>query len=123
VLRRWPASAGSGAAAAMVPMERPPGRCAPHWRPRPVSARSWWGRRDGPGVRRHGLHGAPVRQRFEVVDCVNAAGEPDRLALIEIESSERVHTNTRGRRSLRVGDENRRLGPLEAQELRYDKGE
>lgn len=65
----------------------------------------------------------PVRHRFELLDCVNAAGDRDQLALVEIESSERVHTNKRGETYLRVGDENRRLGPLEAQELRYDKGE
>lgn len=65
----------------------------------------------------------PVRHKFEVIDCVTAAGKPDQLAVIEIESSERVHTNRRDETYLRVGDENRRLGPLEAQELRYDKGE
>jgi ATP-dependent DNA helicase RecG len=65
----------------------------------------------------------PVRHRFELIECVNREGQPDQLAVIEVESSERVHTTASGKTYLRVGDENRRLGPLEAQELRYDKGE
>jgi ATP-dependent DNA helicase RecG len=40
-----------------------------------------------------------------------------------VESSERVHTSASGDTFLRVGDENRKLGLLESQELRYDKGE
>ena len=65
----------------------------------------------------------PVRHTFTEVDCLNVKGNPDHVAILEVESSERVHTNVRGDTYLRVGDENRRLGPLEAQELRYDKGE
>jgi len=34
-----------------------------------------------------------------------------------------VHANVRGETLLRIGDENRRLGVIEAQELRFDKGE
>lgn len=65
----------------------------------------------------------PVRHKFELLDCMNDQGVPDQLAVIEVEPSERVHTNAKGETYLRVGDENRRLGLLEAQELRYDKGE
>jgi ATP-dependent DNA helicase RecG len=65
----------------------------------------------------------PVRHKFEVLPCRNANGEEDHLALVEVESSERVHTNVRGETYLRVGDETRKLRPREAQELRYDKGE
>lgn len=65
----------------------------------------------------------PVRHRFELLPCVTAAGAPDHVAIVEVESSERVHTNVRGETFLRVGDENRRLGIAEAQELRFDKGE
>jgi ATP-dependent DNA helicase RecG len=64
----------------------------------------------------------PVRHTVEEIPCTNARGEPDRIVLIEIESSERVHETVKGETYLRVGDETRRLGPLEAQELRYDKG-
>jgi ATP-dependent DNA helicase RecG len=65
----------------------------------------------------------PVRHRFDLLPCVNSKGQRDELALIEIEPSERVHTTVKRAEFLRVGDENRKLGPLEAQELRYDKGE
>lgn len=65
----------------------------------------------------------PVRHTFELIDCTNAEGRADQIAVVEVESSERVHTNPSGETYLRVGDENRRLGPLQAQELRYDKGE
>ncbi len=65
----------------------------------------------------------PIRHKFELIDCTNADGAADQLAVIEVESSERVHTNVKDETYLRVGDENRRLGALEAQELRYDKGE
>lgn len=64
----------------------------------------------------------PVPAQFEVVPCVNDRGEPDRLLIIEVETSEHVHENARGDVFLRIGDENRRLGPMEVQELRYDKG-
>src|ERR671922_292500 len=58
-----------------------------------------------------------------LVGFANAEGGVDEVAVIEIESSERVHTNVRGETYLRIGDENRRLGVVEAQELRFDKGE
>lgn len=65
----------------------------------------------------------PVRHSFELLSCMNFDGERDEIAVIEIEASERVHETAKGDTYLRVGDENRRLGLIEAQELRYDKGE
>lgn len=65
----------------------------------------------------------PVRHRFELLDCLNSESEPDQIALIEVETSARVHETVKGETYLRVGDENRRLGPIEAQELRFDKGD
>ena len=65
----------------------------------------------------------PVRHRLELLPCVNADGAPDHVIVIEVEASERVHENAAGDAFLRIGDENRKLGPFEAQELRYDKGE
>jgi ATP-dependent DNA helicase RecG len=65
----------------------------------------------------------PVRHRFQVVTCLNTREEPDEIVVIEVEASDRVHETARGEVFLRVGDENRRLGPREAQELRYDKGD
>ena len=64
----------------------------------------------------------PVPARFEVVPCINDRGQPDRLLIIEVKTSEQVHENARGDVFLRIGDENRRLGPMEVQELHYDKG-
>jgi ATP-dependent DNA helicase RecG len=64
----------------------------------------------------------PVPVHFELVPCITDAGDPDRLLIIEVETSEHVHENARGDVYLRIGDENRRLGPMEIQELRYDKG-
>ena len=65
----------------------------------------------------------PVRHRFDLLPCTNAKGERDEIVLIEVESSANVHTTAKGDTYLRVGDENRRLGLIESQELRYDKGE
>lgn len=64
----------------------------------------------------------PVRARVELVPCINRSGDPDHLMLIEIGASEQAHENARGEILLRIGDEDRRLGPIEAQELRYEKG-
>ena len=65
----------------------------------------------------------PVKHTFRVLECRNHQDEPDQLIMIDIESSERVHSNVKGETYLRVGDSTRRLGPTEAQELRYDKGD
>lgn len=65
----------------------------------------------------------PIRHTFSQIECTNARGELDEIAVLEIEPSDRAHTNVRGETFLRVGDENRRLSALEAQELRYDKRE
>lgn len=64
----------------------------------------------------------PVPVHFELVPCVTDNGDPDHLLIVEVEASEHVHENAKGEVFLRIGDENRRLGPMEVQELRYDKG-
>ncbi len=64
-----------------------------------------------------------VRHSFALIPCTRADGQTDQLAVIEIAASERAHENAAGEAYLRVGDENRKLGPFESQELRYDKGE
>ncbi len=64
-----------------------------------------------------------IRHRFEAVQCVNAQDARDEVLLVEVEASDHVHTNRRGDTYLRVGDENRKLGVVEAQELHFDKGE
>lgn len=65
----------------------------------------------------------PVRHVFTLLDCTNARGDADHLVVIEVEASERVHETSAGDTFLRIGDETRKLGPFEAQELRYDKGD
>lgn len=65
----------------------------------------------------------PVRHRFEMLPCTNHKGELDEIVVIEVEASEYVHRNIRGDTFLRIGDENRKLGPFEARELEYDKGQ
>lgn len=65
----------------------------------------------------------PAGLRFEIFDCLNAAGKEDALAILDIESSTKVHRNVKGEVYLRVGDSTRKLSAAEAQELLYDKGE
>jgi ATP-dependent DNA helicase RecG len=57
------------------------------------------------------------------MECLNDAEEPDGLFVVEVEPSDRVHSNHKDEVYLRVGDENRRLTFLQRQELLYDKGQ
>lgn len=63
----------------------------------------------------------PTRARL--IDCTRSDGTADRLLVIDIDPSERVHANHRDEVYLRVGDENRRLNFAQRQELIYDKGQ
>ncbi len=65
----------------------------------------------------------PVRHQFELLPCINHRGDRDEIAVIEVEASEQVHQNRKDETYLRVGDENRKLGVMEAQELQFDKGQ
>lgn len=65
----------------------------------------------------------PIRHAFELVEAANESGLSDHLVLIDVPASDRVHETRAGETFLRVGDENRKLGPFQIQELRYDKGE
>jgi ATP-dependent DNA helicase RecG len=65
----------------------------------------------------------PVRVKRRLVGCVNQNGSADRLLVLEVESDQAVHANRRDEVFLRVGDENRKLGFLQRQELLYDKGQ
>lgn len=65
----------------------------------------------------------PVRARVRFVECINEKGVADRLFVLDVEPSEVVHANKRDEVFLRVGDENRRLGFAQRQELLYDKGQ
>jgi ATP-dependent DNA helicase RecG len=65
----------------------------------------------------------PVRAQNRLVDCIDRAGEPSRLLVIEIEPGDAVHANQKDEVFLRVGDENRRLSFVQRRELLYDKGQ
>lgn len=65
----------------------------------------------------------PVRARFDQAKCMNDAGELDTLLVIRIDPSDVVHETAGGDVYLRVGDESRKLGFSQRQELEYDKGQ
>lgn len=65
----------------------------------------------------------PVHVRQSLVDCRTEHDQSARLLVMEVEPSGIVHTNKRDEVYLRVGDENRRLGFRQRQELLYDKGQ
>jgi ATP-dependent DNA helicase RecG len=65
----------------------------------------------------------PVRGRPRQVECVDSFGNSNDLLVFEVASSNVVHANKRDEVFLRVGDENRRLGFAQRQELQYDKGQ
>ena len=65
----------------------------------------------------------PVRYLDAYVDCTNKEGQPDRVLLLDIEASERIHRNQREQCWLRIGDETREIKGAEARELAFDKGE
>jgi len=65
----------------------------------------------------------PVRHAYTLINCLNAAGQPDRVLLLDVEASEGIHRSRRQECFLRVGDENRRLSLAEERELMFDKSE
>ena len=65
----------------------------------------------------------PVRARHQLVDCVDSRGNANDLLVFEIMAGDTVHANQKDEVFLRVGDENRRLGFSQRQELLYDKGQ
>jgi ATP-dependent DNA helicase RecG len=65
----------------------------------------------------------PVRCRVDQVGCVNSAGQPDSLVLIRVDPGESVHEAKSGECYLRIGDESRKLGHEQRQELAFDRGQ
>lgn len=65
----------------------------------------------------------PVPARYRLVECIDSQGERNDLLVFEVDSSDVVHSNQKDEVFLRVGDENRRLGFAQRQELLYDKGQ
>lgn len=64
-----------------------------------------------------------VHTTSRLVPCINWKGESDRLLVLEVEPSERVHANQKDQVFLRVGDEDHKLNFRQRQELMYDKGQ
>jgi len=65
----------------------------------------------------------PVRAKHRLVACIDAKGGPNKLIVFQVEPSEPVHANQKDEVFLRVGDENRKLGFAQRQELLFDKGQ
>lgn len=65
----------------------------------------------------------PVRCRVDQVGCINSKGEPDILVVIRVDPGETVHETRSGDCFLRIGDESRRLGHEQRQELAFDRGQ
>ena len=64
----------------------------------------------------------PARARFEEIPVLNDAGEEDALLVIRVSPGDVVHELQNGDAYLRVGDESRKLGFAQRQELHYDRG-
>lgn len=65
----------------------------------------------------------PVPSKHRLIDCIDRRGEPNELVAFQVEPSESVHANQKDEVFLRVGDENRKLGFAQRQELLFDKGQ
>lgn len=65
----------------------------------------------------------PARTEVTLLDVLDADGEPSRLMLLSVESSEGVHQTKGGDCYLRIGDETRKLGFRQRSELEFDKGQ
>lgn len=64
----------------------------------------------------------PVRTHFSTAACINDAQETDNLLIAHVQPGEAVHEMTNGDCYLRVGDESRKLGFAQRQELHFDRG-
>ncbi|WP_050897173.1 ATP-binding protein [Patulibacter medicamentivorans] len=65
----------------------------------------------------------PVHAKTRLAKCVNDNGVEDHLLVIAIDTSDVVHATTKDEVFLRMGDETRKLGFHQRQELTYDKGQ
>lgn len=65
----------------------------------------------------------PVTAAVREVACVRDDGAADHLLVLDVAPSSQLHVNRRDECLLRIGDEDRRLGFHQRQELLYDKGQ
>lgn len=64
----------------------------------------------------------PVRVHFDQLGCIDSDGHPNTLLIARVQPGESVHELTNGDCYLRVGDESRKLGFAQRQELHFDRG-
>jgi len=64
----------------------------------------------------------PVRAHVDQLACIDTKGEPNTLLIFRVLPGETVHEMTNGDCYLRVGDESRKLGFAQRQELHFDRG-
>jgi ATP-dependent DNA helicase RecG len=64
-----------------------------------------------------------VSVQVEELPCRNADGDEDKLLLLHVARSNRVHSTARKVTFVRIGDQNRRLSAQDVIDLAYDKGE
>lgn len=65
----------------------------------------------------------PVRIAHQYVKCTNSKNQADRVLLIEIPQTGKLHTNSRDEVYLRIGDQSRKLTFDERVLLSYDRGD
>ena len=63
-----------------------------------------------------------VKATFDLIDCANMNGEPDKILLFHIQPSVDLHATQNDECYLRIGDKSRKLTFLERMQLMYDKG-
>lgn len=65
----------------------------------------------------------PASVRVQTVACQTSTGRDDRLMVLEVDPSGRLHKTHRDEVYLRVGDETKKLNFEQRLELAYDKGD
>ncbi|MDE5877577.1 MAG: putative DNA binding domain-containing protein [Muribaculaceae bacterium] len=63
-----------------------------------------------------------VKASFELLDCINRNGQPDKILLFHIQPSPNLHATQNDECYLRLGDKSRKLTFMERIQLMYDKG-
>jgi len=65
----------------------------------------------------------PIKIKPTYIDCKNKEGKKDRILILEVSPSGKVHNNTSKEAFIRVGDQTRRIGVEQILELAYDRGQ
>ncbi len=64
----------------------------------------------------------PVRTHVREIETLDGEGNPATLLVLQVDPGDHVHTLTNGQCFLRVGDQSRKLSPVQHQELVFDRG-